>query len=145
MPLPNIARPPRIDGLSPSEATDTLTRWLFDVYQAIYSGNYTADEAYARGDEAYELATTANDRTKNWESGIVTVEDASATATVDLSEAKSDTNYTVFLTPVSYTGTPAAGSRTIKGQTYATDSFDIELEAAPGSGNSVTFNWLLVR
>lgn len=145
MPLPSIARPPRTDGMSPLEATDTVTRWLFDVYQAIYSGQYTADEAYARGDEAYELAATANDRTKKWEAGTNTISDAAASVTVPLNEAQSDANYKILVTVCGYSGAPAANSRIVKSITNSADSFQVEMVAAPGAGTSITFNWLLVR
>ena len=56
-----------------------------------------------------------------------------------------DANYLVIVTPASKTGTPAAGSEVLDSYSPATDGFTPILKAAPGVGNSRTFNWLLVR
>lgn len=58
---------------------------------------------------------------------------------------ETDTNYTVTYCPVSKTATPAAGSNRVATVTKAVGSVTLNLEAAPGVGNTITFDVHLIR
>lgn len=77
--------------------------------------------------------------------GQITITDASTSASVALNPAESDTTYFVTATPVASAGTPAAGSNRVTTITKATTSITVNVEAAPGAGNSATFDWHLIR
>lgn len=77
--------------------------------------------------------------------GQVTVSGASTTATFIFGTAETDANYRLSLTPVSSTGTPAAGSNRVLSVSKLGASFTVTVEAAPGVGNTVVFDWHLLR
>ncbi|MGH7295211.1 MAG: NosD domain-containing protein, partial [Polyangiaceae bacterium] len=56
-----------------------------------------------------------------------------------------DTSYRLVLTPVGSTGTPAAWSNRAKSVSKTTTGGTVTLEADPGAGSSVTFDWHLLR
>ncbi len=56
-----------------------------------------------------------------------------------------DDEYHIIPSPTSKTGTPAAGSNRILTNAKTETGFTITVETAPGGGNSVTFDWMLVR
>ncbi len=59
--------------------------------------------------------------------------------------AEPDTNYRVLLTPTGATGSPAAGSNRVQVVSKAAGYFTVLIEAAPGTGASVTFDWQVFR
>jgi hypothetical protein len=59
--------------------------------------------------------------------------------------AELDTNYSVVVTPTASTGKPAAHSWRVQSIDKSTTGFTITTEADPGAGNSVTFDWQLMR
>lgn len=77
--------------------------------------------------------------------GQVTVSGAATTATNTFGTAEADASYNITLTPVSSTGTPAAGSNRVLSVSKLGASFTVTVEAAPGVGNTVTFDWKLIR
>lgn len=56
-----------------------------------------------------------------------------------------DTDYSLAVTPVSGTGRPLRGSNRVLSIHKTTTDFTVILETAPGTGNSVTFDWQLIR
>jgi hypothetical protein len=62
-----------------------------------------------------------------------------------LPNAEADASYRFVLTPVSNTGAPAAGSNRVLSVSKTPTAVTITLEADPGSGNSITFDWHLAR
>lgn len=77
--------------------------------------------------------------------GQVTISGANTSATATFAEEEEDLAYSVFLTSVAFTGTPAAGAFTIKSVVKATDGITPEVIEAPGSGNSVIFDYIAAR
>lgn len=77
--------------------------------------------------------------------GSVTVSglESSGTAIFDFKEP--DTNYFVNITPSERSGNPQSGSNRVQWTEKTQDGFTIILENAPGVGNSVTFDWFLLR
>jgi hypothetical protein len=77
--------------------------------------------------------------------GVFTVSDTSTGSLVTFPAEEDDTDYEVVITPARKTGTPAAGSNRVLTYAKTNAGFTPTLEVAPGSGNSVTFSWFLVR
>ena len=83
--------------------------------------------------------------------GKVTISNTATSVVVNSSNGWSvladefDTNYYLTVTPTTISGTPAAGSNRITSISKATNGFTINVEAAPGTGNSITFDWHLFR
>lgn len=77
--------------------------------------------------------------------GQLTVTGAAITGTVTFGAAEASAAYQISFTPVSSTGTPAAGSNRPLSVTKNAGSAVLTVEAAPGVGNSVTFDWVLIR
>jgi hypothetical protein len=77
--------------------------------------------------------------------GTVTVTGVATTGTVTFSTNEADASFQVVLTAKSSTGTPVAGSNRVLSYTTATTGFTITVEAAPDTGNTVTFSWILIR
>ena len=103
----------------------------------------TANNAYI----AAEAAKTEADKLANWNMGTVQFSDATTAMTVTFASTISmaDTNFEVFLTVSGISGTPATNSLFPIGITKTTTGFTATIAAAPGTGNSVTYNYLVVR
>jgi len=91
------------------------------------------------------LQTSLNDFIASFVSGTVNIADANTSATVNFGVAQPDTNYRVIIQPISVVASPASGAFTIRTKTYGTSSFSFTIVAAPGVGNTVTYEWQLVR
>ena len=81
----------------------------------------------------------------NFKAGTFTVSGASASAVVQFSRAFADTNYFVTATRRAITGAPAVGSDQIATITKATNQVTFTTQAAPGVGNSVSFDFHAIR
>lgn len=78
--------------------------------------------------------------------GVVTVTGGSRSGTVTMSPAEWADTYVVLFTNTADTGAGIPpGARLVRLVTTAVDHFDFELDAAPGLGASVTFDWVLVH
>lgn len=77
--------------------------------------------------------------------GSVTISGTDTSAVVTLSPAQANTSYYVTFGQSAISGTPVADSYIISSYSKATGSFTVTLKAAPGSGNSVTLSWNLMR
>ncbi len=79
--------------------------------------------------------------------GSVTISDNATSASVSFAADQQETDATYFVTATVNTsaGTPASGSTRVYISARATSGFTVNLEAAPGSGNSVTVAWILMR
>lgn len=105
----------------------------------------TANTAVANSATAQTTANTANDRTKNWAHGSLTITDASTNEVATLAVAQADTAYDVLVTPAGTSGIPPDGAYLVTDISKTNADFTVTIKAAPGVGNSVTFNYLLVR
>lgn len=78
--------------------------------------------------------------------GSVAATGASATVTVTFGTAQYDTNYKLAaFVPTTTSGTPATGSNRVLSVAKTTSGFTVTLEAAPGVGNTVNFDWVTQR
>lgn len=108
----------------------------------------TANDAYLLAQQAREDAEAAQDdadRTDNWDTGTVSVADAATGNTVTFSTAQPDTSYIVMIQVKGFTGSPPIGATQVITKTYNTGNFSFTVNQAPGTGNTVNFEWLLVR
>lgn len=105
----------------------------------------TANDAYILGQAAQKTADTANNRTKDWVRGTVTVSDLATTGTITFASAQTDTSFIVLVQPKSTSGSPPLDATLVIAKTYTTANCVFTLNAAPGTGKSVTFEWILIR
>ncbi|MDD3926087.1 MAG: glycosyl hydrolase family 28-related protein [bacterium] len=77
--------------------------------------------------------------------GSVTISGTAVSAPVTFAVSEQDTSYYLTLTPVGGKGIPVADSRVVKSITKKITGFTVNLAAAPGAGNSVTYDWQLFR
>jgi len=77
--------------------------------------------------------------------GSVTIAGASTEAAVTFGTPEEDANYFVTATAVSGSGTPARGSLIVFVKDKTTAGFKICLAEAPGEGNTVQVDWIMVR
>ncbi len=77
--------------------------------------------------------------------GSFTISGMNTVATIALYPKETDTEYFLTVTPTTAVGNPATGSNRILSISKDTKSFAVQVEAAPGKGNSVTFDWHLIR
>lgn len=137
----NIQEESEAGEFDPSSLPDPATATVAQAQQ-------TANEGYALAFGANAKAVEIESKISKWALGTLTVAAAatSATATLTGDNVQPDTNYRVLVTPDSFSGTPGIGAfvlTSISGK--STTGFTINLQAAPGAGNSVTFSYFLVR
>lgn len=114
---------------------------------SIPQAQQTANNAYVLANAAKVEADKSAALTKNWETGTFTVSGSASTSSISFAADKQqpDTNYKVFLTVANFTGGPVLDSLLPIRQVVTTSGFTITLGLAPGTGASVTYNWLILR
>lgn len=166
----NIPAPPRLIGDDRADIV-AISSWMNEVFKLLaLSGLYvqtagqfdtgdfdpatlpdpassTIAKAQTTANEAYTLAAGALAAAQSralW-AGQVTISDAATSAGVTFPEAQDDTSFYVAATPVASTGTPAANSDLVASVAKTTAGFTLNVKAAPGAGNSVTFDLQVQR
>jgi len=86
-----------------------------------------------------------NSTNLSFERGRVTIAGTNVAATVIFGAPEPDTDYYVAATVTVTSGTPAVGATRAYLTDKTTNSFTLNLEAAPGDGSSVTVDWHLRR
>lgn len=104
-----------------------------------------ASTALSTANSAQSLANTNAAVLARLVSGTTTISDANSSATVTFGSAQPDTAYTVNVQAKSSSGSPAIDSFVVTSKTYTTGNFGFTIGAAPGVGNSVTYEWQLIR
>lgn len=113
----------------------------------------TVAQAQQTANDAYNLAILAQKGVDAIKAifatnvtGTVTINDlATGSGSITLNPAQKDTAYTVDIQAKATAGTPVTDSFIITGKTYNTGSFSFTIKDAPGSGNSITYEWRLTR
>ncbi|MDD3925805.1 MAG: glycosyl hydrolase family 28-related protein [bacterium] len=77
--------------------------------------------------------------------GSVTITSTNASGAVAFPLAEADTNYYVTASVAGVTGTPATGATRAYVTGKSTTGFTVNLETAPGAGNSVRVEWHVIR
>lgn len=166
--------PPRLSGDLASDF-QALINWVSDFYKsAVLQGfflnvqnqgqggsddpppnlpdpaNTNLAQAQQTANDAYLLAQAAQaeaNRTDGWFTGSLTISAGASSAvhTFTAAQTQADTNYKVLVVAQTFVGTPTVSSFPIIRITKTTTNFTIEVSASPGLGNSVTFDFMLVR
>lgn len=167
VPVPtSLETPPRTTG-DPQQDLPLLVDWFYRAYQVITQAvNYinnevspsllvvsnlpdpdgtTLAQAQQTANDAFSLATTNAAIIAGLVSGTFTVSELDIGADLTFTIPQVDTDYRVTIQAISFTGSPTVSSFVIKTKTYLTTKFTAILFAAPGVGNSVTFEWQLIR
>lgn len=170
--LVTIPGPPRIAGeLDPNMRA--LTEWLLQFYSAFQriigqldpSNGLSASDALEKvidpatatpataqqtANDAKALATAANNRSiANREIirtfGQFTITGTALTKEVTFAQEQPNATYNLVMTPVAFTGTPAFEAFVPVSIAKTTEDFTVSVSVAPGTGNSVTYDWQLSR
>lgn len=155
-----IQPPPRLTG-DPNEDVVALSLWTTTFYQAAFvqggiptqsdidnsvdPAKATAETAQTTANAAKAEADASKAELATMAAGTFTISGTNLSGDVTLTTTQADTDYSVVATPESSAGGPAAGAFTIVGVVKSTNKFTPTLQAAPGSGKSVTYAWHLRR
>lgn len=153
--------PPRITGDSEVDLA-ALRDWFTQFYQVAVIETGLLDPVFQSQSGEIDLdqppdpefttiaqaQATANTVYRNLSLGVFqrgefTISDTNDTATIDLREELEDEEYSVLISAVDFTGSPAANAFHVIRVTRETDAFAMLLLAAPGTGTSITFNYLV--
>jgi len=156
---------------SVSYINSQITNPAFSVANLPDPASTTLAQAQTTANNAYNLANTANVEATNntasiaalhistinseisalqtlWSdllSGTFTMSDATVAEITTFGTPQADTAYRVIVQAVSSTGSPASGAFTVVSKVYTTTDFTVTMLSAPGGGNSVTYEWQLIR
>ncbi len=169
-----IPQPPRLTGEAETDIA-SLNFWANQLYQygVLQGGLLTAETQSQSGtfsptnlpnpgastvataqtvaNEAYTLAETVNTaeqalNKKIVQAGSFMVTGASSSpGAITITTAQTDTNYFVVCSPSAIVGAPASGALLIDSVAKAAGSFTPSVSAQPGVGNSVTYDYLVMR
>lgn len=123
--MANVPSPQRMTGV-PASDLRTLSAYVNDFHKAAILER----EMLAQSEQLF---------------GGFTISDAETTAEVTFSVDVPDTSYIVVPVVTGITGAPAAGARNITAIAKTVSGFTIAVEAAPGAGTAVTYDWILRR
>lgn len=117
------APPPRLSGDRQTDLVLMLD-WLNDLYQGTILSNFFLSK---------------------WPFGTAQISGAVSTFTIHFADDEPDTNYNLSITAADFSGGPPAAAFVVVRQFKAIDGCVVQVASAPGSGNSITFNWHLRR
>lgn len=140
---PNLSVTDLPDPGSTTLAQAQLTANL--AYALADQANNKADALDPRLDTAEANITTLTNRLDGFITDTFTISEAFDGVNVTFGTAQPDANYTIVVQPISFVGTPSANAFIVKEKTYSAADFSVTMYAAPGIGNSVTFEWRLIR
>lgn len=111
-----------------------------------------ADQADTKADDLDTRLDTAETNITNYQeilassvSGTFTIADTFTGVTVTFAEPQPDNAYRVIIQPVSSLGAPPVNAFLLLSKSYLATDFTATMQAAPGVGNSVTFEWQVIR
>lgn len=166
-PIPRtLESPPRTTGKAEQDLP-ILIDWFWKAYQVIQQSvafindqvtvpdfnaadlpdpeNTTLATAQQTANDAYNLASQADRRLDGFFGGTFTLGAAAAGGSVSFTVAQPDNDYRVILQPVSDTGSPPIDAYVVKSKTYTAGGFSFTMGSVPGVGNSVTWEFQLIR
>lgn len=165
---PDPAPPPRLTG-DPTADMAMVAEYLHDFYKkTVVAGLYrktsddlqtgefdpstlpdpasaTAASAQQTANEAYTLAAANQESIAGYKFGTAMVSEGNTSIVVTFAEEEPDAEYYLDATPITKSAAPAAGSNRVDHIDKTTAGFTLHVEAAPGAGESVTFDWILMR
>lgn len=92
-----------------------------------------------------EIARPINATVYATNAGQVTVSGAGTTGAATLNIEEPDTSFQVLLTPVTVSSGAAAGASRVRSVAKTVTGITVTVEAAPGAGESVVFDYVVVR
>lgn len=159
------SQPPRWEG-DPKRDIASLSSWINQFYERAILEDYFAttvagssdfdpsslpdpantnlQQAQQTANEAYILANVADQRTRNWIIGTVSVTETDLTVIYTFEEPQPDADYKVILTRASESD-PAAGANAIEVVDKTVDDFTVTFDTVPGAGNTVDWDFLVCR
>lgn len=170
--LVSIPGPPRVEGnLDPN--LKAMVEWLLQFYSAFQriigqldpSNGLSASDALQQvidpatatpataqqtANDAKSLATAANNRSiANRDIirtfGQFTITGTATSETVTFDEEQPNATYSISITAVEFDGTPEFEAFVPVTVEKTTEDFTVHVSVAPGTGDSVTFDWQLRR
>jgi hypothetical protein len=78
-------------------------------------------------------------------SGSFTLSGLTTSQVVTFTPTQPNTNYRFMLQAKDFTGTPPTDALVIKKKIYTINDVTVTIAGAPGVGNSVTWEWQLIR
>ncbi|MDG4721149.1 hypothetical protein [Thalassospira aquimaris] len=110
----------------------------------------TPATAQQTANDAKALATAANNRSIANRNiirtfGQVTITGTATSQTFEFEEEQPNATYNLVATPTGFTGTPVFEAFVPVTIDKSTDEFTLHVSDAPGTGNSVTYDWQLRR
>lgn len=161
---PAFQTPPRLTGdaqrdmIAQSSYLADLYRVLFEqntfatqgeidesVTQAVDPATATAATAQTTANSALSTAQGARTELDSFDGGSTSVSGASISGSVTFGTAQADDAYRILMTATASTGAPGVNARVVVAVAKTAAGFTFDLGAAPGLGNSVTFDWHLWR
>lgn len=167
VPIPaTLETPPRTTG-NIQQDLPILINWFWRAYQVITQSvayinsqvsnpefnvanlpdpsNTTLAAAQTTANNAYNLANTASKRLDGQITGTFPISDTNVGATITFTTPQLDSNYRIEVQAVSSSGTPIIDSFVVAQKTYTATSFTVTMFGAPGAGNTVNYEWQLIR
>lgn len=81
----------------------------------------------------------------NLVSGTFTISNAAVSSVIAFGAPETNLAYKVMVQAISSTGAPPVGAFAVAQKTYTVNNFTVTMFSAPGAGNSVTYEWQLIR
>lgn len=110
-----------------------------------YDSNYPPGCIYPEHSPRGATETVAAAHPRRNSAGSVTLSGTNTTSSATFSGSEPDTSYRVVVTPTTQSGSPGASATRIKSVSKTTSGFSFDVETAPGTSNSVTFDWMVMR
>ena|ERR1035437_1752626 len=167
VPIPRtLETPPRTTG-NTQQDMPLLINWFWRAYQVIQQSvayinsqvtnpqfnvanlpdpaNTTLSQAQTTANNAYNLANTASKRIDGFVSGTFDIVDANTGEVFTFTTPQLDANYRVIVQAVASIGAPPMDAFVVAAKTYTAAGFTVTMFGAPGLGNTVSYEWQLIR
>lgn len=135
-----------------SDAVDYINNQVDPTVSAVANlpdpNGTTLAEAQQTANDAFSLATNNKSRLDGFISGTFDIADTDVGVELTFATEQEDADYRVWVQAVSNDDSGGAipdGAYIVKEKTYATDKFTVIMASSPGSGNTITFEWQLIR
>lgn len=135
-----------------SDAVDYINAQVAPTVTAVANlpdpNGTTLAQAQQTANDAFALATDNKGRLDGFISGEFDIADTDVGIELTFTSAQEDTDYRVWIQAVDTVNGGAAipnGAYIVKEKTYATDKFTVIMASSPGTGNTITFEWQLIR
>ena len=126
-----LAQPPRLTGNLEQDVL-ALREWIWAFYNQLAQQGLFISSASQLA--RFPIAPNS-----------ITFSDDATTAIVTFAKEQSDTSYFVQLSQNGLSGSPTSGSNNVASIEKRTNGFTVTIAEAPGTGASVSFDYLITR